>query len=351
MIDYRDNNNYTVYIHIIPKSITKYDYDKYYVGITCYKNINQRWRKGNGYREGVFCRAIQKYGWDNIEHYIIASNLTEYEAKNMEKELIRQLHSHVNEKHGYNLTYGGDGISGYKHTESTKQKMSQTIREKMPYRKPNKDIVEVYQFTDLGVFIKKYDSIHEAILKVVGLEYSNSIPKAMYNKQLYAYGYIWRKKDDVLFLPDGNIIPINLQIKRSEKRVPVYQFDKNLNFIKRYNKISEISESVFNVINKIKTFNNCYYRYSYDVFLFNGVPHMIDEQNIKRNQLSKKYYIFNNDKQYIKTVDSIQEILLDVNLAASTVFSYIKEGRLIKNYYIKKINDIKFNDNNIPYMC
>lgn len=34
MIDSRENNVWTVYVHIIPKEISDYDYDKYYVGIT-----------------------------------------------------------------------------------------------------------------------------------------------------------------------------------------------------------------------------------------------------------------------------------------------------------------------------
>ena len=34
MIDNRENNVWTVYVHIVPKEISDYDYDKYYVGIT-----------------------------------------------------------------------------------------------------------------------------------------------------------------------------------------------------------------------------------------------------------------------------------------------------------------------------
>ena len=46
MIDNRENNIWTVYIHIVPKSISGYDYDKYYVGITS-KPVEKRW-KNNG---------------------------------------------------------------------------------------------------------------------------------------------------------------------------------------------------------------------------------------------------------------------------------------------------------------
>lgn len=70
MIDCRENNNWTVYIHISPSN-------KYYVGITSQKNLNQRWRNGNGYKKNkYFYRSIVKYGWENIKHEVIASNLT-----------------------------------------------------------------------------------------------------------------------------------------------------------------------------------------------------------------------------------------------------------------------------------
>ena len=59
MIDTRENAIWTVYIHIIPKAITQYDYDKYYVGITS-KTVNDRWNKGFGYRTQFFYKAVIK---------------------------------------------------------------------------------------------------------------------------------------------------------------------------------------------------------------------------------------------------------------------------------------------------
>ena len=45
MIDYRDNNRWTVYIHISPNG-------KYYVGQTC-KKPTSRWENGNGYKKST----------------------------------------------------------------------------------------------------------------------------------------------------------------------------------------------------------------------------------------------------------------------------------------------------------
>ena len=104
MIDYREKDIYSVYIHISPSN-------KYYVGITC-QSYNQRWRNGNGYSYNThFYRAIQKYGWDNFRHEIFAKHLTKDEACDMEKILIKELKS--NDYHyGYNLCSGGEGATG-----------------------------------------------------------------------------------------------------------------------------------------------------------------------------------------------------------------------------------------------
>lgn len=170
-----------VYVHISPSI-------KYYVGITC-QRPESRWRYGKGYEYNTyFTRAINKYGWDNFQHEVIASNLTEEEAKNFEKLLIKKLKSN-NQKYGYNLTEGGDGACGVSrfgednsfygkhHTEESKQLMkahrpdmsgannpfygkhlSEEAKQKMRDAKSN----PVCQF-DLDLnFIKEYSSANFA---------------------------------------------------------------------------------------------------------------------------------------------------------------------------------------------
>ena len=105
LIDYREDNKWTVYIHIVPKEISGYEWDKYYVGVTS-KSTKERWRDGKGYNGQLFGRAIDKYSWDKIKHEIIASNLTQSEASELEKQLIKTLHSNSN-KYGYNIQTGG----------------------------------------------------------------------------------------------------------------------------------------------------------------------------------------------------------------------------------------------------
>lgn len=138
-VDYHENNSWTVYVHIVPQKISGYDYDKYYVGITSQLS-KQRWRNGKGYysrKNNHFWNAIQKYGWDNIEHEIIAEHLTEDEAKDFEKALIKELDSN-NKKYGYNLTCGGDGVIGLKMSEESKKLISnknKKVWENIEYKK------------------------------------------------------------------------------------------------------------------------------------------------------------------------------------------------------------------------
>lgn len=110
-------NNYIVYMHISPSG-------KRYIGITCQKP-KKRWNNGRGYkRNDYFTKAIEKYGWDNFEHIIIAKGLSEDEAKWLEIELIKEFDS-TNRKNGYNITLGGEGTNGWNPSKEQRKKMSE----------------------------------------------------------------------------------------------------------------------------------------------------------------------------------------------------------------------------------
>lgn len=90
---------WSVYKHTSPSG-------KLYIGITS-KEPKKRWGKnGIHYKGQAFYNAIVKYGWDNIEHEVICNNITEFEAKEMEKELIKKFNS-MDWRYGYNCTRGG----------------------------------------------------------------------------------------------------------------------------------------------------------------------------------------------------------------------------------------------------
>lgn len=113
---------WTIYEHISPSG-------KVYIGITSQDKVCKRWQYGNGYVCcTIFYKAIKKYGWKNFQHNIIASNLGEMTAKNMEKDLIK----YYKEKGiSYNITDGGDGTLGRKFSEDTIRKMSKSHKGKI----------------------------------------------------------------------------------------------------------------------------------------------------------------------------------------------------------------------------
>lgn len=100
-------NIYTVYMHVCPNN-------KRYIGIT--KQLpDDRWKNSLGYKtQSVFWRAIQKYGWNNIDHIIVQTELTHDEACDLEVKLIAEYKTN-NPKYGYNRTSGGDGTCEFSH--------------------------------------------------------------------------------------------------------------------------------------------------------------------------------------------------------------------------------------------
>ena len=81
-------DNYSIYVHIFPN-------DKRYYGISQYPE--GRWGKqGEGYRnQKRMWAAIEEFGWGNIKHEIIMTNLTRQSALMIEEALINQYKTNV----------------------------------------------------------------------------------------------------------------------------------------------------------------------------------------------------------------------------------------------------------------
>lgn len=93
-----NNMNYSVYKHTFPNG-------KVYIGITKIEPEN-RWNKGHGYRgQELIMDAIIEYGWRNIKHEVLYSNLSKDEAREIESKLIRELKSYKRD-FGYNILVG-----------------------------------------------------------------------------------------------------------------------------------------------------------------------------------------------------------------------------------------------------
>lgn len=121
------NKHYKIYAHVNKVN------GKLYIGQTCYKYINTRWRDGKGYIHSPhFYNAIQKYGWDNFKHIILFEDIPDYRiADIIEIELIKKYKSN-DPKFGYNLSSGGS--FGRTLSEETKNKIRLS---KIGHKNPN----------------------------------------------------------------------------------------------------------------------------------------------------------------------------------------------------------------------
>ena len=129
-----EESNYTVYMHISPSN-------KRYVGITSLK-LKKRWNRGKGYsNNGHFTFAINKYGWENFEHIIIAKGLTKEEAGWLETELIRELDLRNPDK-GYNITKGGEGHKGVNPLDSMTEEAKIERGKKISKAKTGKSLLD-----------------------------------------------------------------------------------------------------------------------------------------------------------------------------------------------------------------
>lgn len=117
---------FKIYIHTCPNG-------KRYIGMTSLSTYN-RWRKGKGYKNcKLFNRAIKKYGWGNIKHEVVYSDLSLEKAQKTEIKLIKEFKSNIS-KYGYNTEIGGQkGALGIKRSKETLIKMSLANKgKKMP---------------------------------------------------------------------------------------------------------------------------------------------------------------------------------------------------------------------------
>lgn len=108
------SNCWSVYKHTCPNG-------KVYIGATS-QLPRVRWNYGRGYKNTSFYAPICEYGWNNILHEIIATDLTEEQAYDLEKKLIAEYDS-TNPEKGYNRATGGKGSWGVVISEETRQRL------------------------------------------------------------------------------------------------------------------------------------------------------------------------------------------------------------------------------------
>ena len=169
-----EGGNYCVYVHTSPSG-------KMYIGQTG-RSPEKRWgkngrryleKKNDKYIHPAFARAIEKYGWNNFEHEVIASKLTKEEADNFEKLLIEKLDTQ-NPEFGYNCKDGG---SNGALSEETRKKISES-------NKGNKNCMFGKKFSE--EHRKKLSESHKGMK--VSEEVKRKISKSLKGENSYMYG-------------------------------------------------------------------------------------------------------------------------------------------------------------------
>lgn len=102
----------------------------------------RRWNNGKGYQSNEYMtNAINKYGWSNIKHEILFTNLTKEEAEQKEIKLIAKYKSN-NKKHGYNILKGGNVSKGL--TKEMLEKMSERTTKLWENQEYKEHMIEVH---------------------------------------------------------------------------------------------------------------------------------------------------------------------------------------------------------------
>lgn len=122
-----EERKYCVYMH-------RFENKKVYIGQTSLKP-EKRWGKNGAgyllkdktgkYHQPLMARAIEKYGWDTVEHIILFDNLSLNEANRIEQICIVLFRSN-DKQYGYNIENGGN-TSG-KTSDETRKKLSKALR-------------------------------------------------------------------------------------------------------------------------------------------------------------------------------------------------------------------------------
>lgn len=201
---------------------------KMYIGQAC--NIHARWII---HRSELNCQTHHnshlqntwnKYGEDSFKFEIIE----ECSVDKLDEREIYWIDYYDALNNGYNLSAGGCGCKGYKHSEEEIEKMRAA-------HNPDK----VYQLDKELNIIKKWDSVAQAskTLNIYALTIRNCCNQLACVKSAGGFVWIYEKDFDTI---DKNYY---IDIKESEPK-KVGQFDYDMNLINTYESITAAAKAV-----------------------------------------------------------------------------------------------------------
>lgn len=321
---------YTVYMH--KNKIN----GKVYIGITGRKP-EDRWKNGTAYkRSRYFQNAIEKYGWDNFEHIILYSNLTQKEAEQCEIDLIKKFDS-TNRDKGYNIQHGGNTVGTM--SEETKKKISKANKGKPSWIKGKHHSEEtkrkigqinmkkqhIYQYNRYtGDFLNEFSNLNEAS-SVLGID-KNSICSVCNNRAKSIGGYIFKyKTDDLIF---GEKLKLNEFEKNKNTHLrPVRQYEKDGTFIKEYPSIKD-AELAFNKKQGGTLIWHCvnHKKPSALGYLWSYTNEDVVIPKSKREKAVNQYDINEN---FLRQFSSVKKAAQFVNVTDNTLIVHLKDKNII----------------------
>lgn len=222
------DNTYIVYKHTSPSG-------KVYIGITK-KNPIDRWAGGFGYEhQSYFFKAIVKYGWLNISHEILYTDLTKKEAEEKEIELIDKYKS-SDYNYGYNIDLGGNL---HKLSKDAREKISKSKNGRRWSERQRLASIEyfkkypgkaVFKYDLSGNLICKFNSCKDAYKDTnVSLKVFRTYVSTGRFPISWKYVYLYGKFDE-----NAHKTP-----REFYNAKPVDMYDLSLNFIKTFNSIED----------------------------------------------------------------------------------------------------------------
>lgn len=220
--------------------ITNIETGKCYIGETNQHDYNRRWSKHINslkYKEGcpLLKASMKKYGIDKFKFEILIicfdKDLVKYE-----KEYIKKYNSKT--PNGYNILDGGqlgNGMTGYKHSEETIQKIKEKgriFREENPdhfetYRKKHKQSMEK---VDISTSVKQSEKFKKALAEHRVGAHRNGIGHSDKSKQKISNSLKEYYKNNQQKPHIVNTLTTNKAI---------IQYDKDNNMLKEYISIAE----------------------------------------------------------------------------------------------------------------
>lgn len=183
---------------------------KKYIGLHS-KNNNKYFGSGT-----LILKAIKKYGKQNFQKEILEESDDIIEANRLERCYI-DMYNAVNDDNFYNLSYGGEGISGRKHSSNTCSKISNALKKAY-----ETDLELRYK---VGSANRGKPSTQEKILKIskvnTGKLRSNECKKLLSDIAIKRYDTNGLKYPALINIQTGEIIESGTNIRRLAKKLNV----------------------------------------------------------------------------------------------------------------------------------